>query len=250
MSKLKELPFTTLQFYATAPYSCSYLSDRVARSQVATPAHLINADLYGELVSNGFRRSGMYTYRPYCDGCKACTACRVNIQQFAPKRYQKRAFKKHQGLQVKVGHLAYIQEHYELYMSYQKDRHAGGGMDSDDQDQYQQFLLQSKVNTRLVEFRDGPNDPEPGKLRIVSIIDIIQDGLSSVYTFFDTSVENASYGTYCIMWQLEQAKKLNLPYLYLGYLIKESPKMAYKSEFEPLEILVDDHWQLNHLVNN
>lgn len=250
MSKLKELPFTTLQFYATAPYSCSYLSDRIARSQVATPAHLINADLYGELVSNGFRRSGMYTYRPYCDGCKACTACRVNIQQFAPKRYQKRAFKKHQGLQAKVGHLAYIQEHYELYMSYQKDRHAGGGMDSDDQDQYQQFLLQSKVNTRLVEFRDGPNDPEPGKLRIVSIIDIIQDGLSSVYTFFDTSVENASYGTYCIMWQLEQAKKLNLPYLYLGYLIKESPKMAYKSEFEPLEILVDDHWQLNHLVNN
>ena len=250
MSKLKELPFTTLQFYATAPYSCSYLSDRVARSQVATPAHLINADLYGELVSNGFRRSGMYTYRPYCDGCKACTACRVNIQQFAPKRYQKRAFKKHQGLQVKVGHLAYIQEHYELYMSYQKDRHAGGGMDNDNQDQYQQFLLQSKVNTRLVEFRDGPNDPEPGKLRIVSIIDIIQDGLSSVYTFFDTSVENASYGTYCIMWQLEQAKKLNLPYLYLGYLIKESPKMAYKSEFEPLEILVDDHWQLNHLVNN
>ncbi|MFM6962385.1 MAG: arginyltransferase [Polynucleobacter victoriensis] len=250
MSKLKELPFTTLQFYATAPYSCSYLSDRVARSQVATPAHLINADLYGELVSNGFRRSGMYTYRPYCDGCKACTACRVNIQQFAPKRYQKRAFKKHQGLQAKVGHLAYIQEHYELYMSYQKDRHAGGGMDSDDQDQYQQFLLQSKVNTRLVEFRDGPNDPEPGKLRMVSIIDIIHDGLSSVYTFFDTSVENASYGTYCIMWQLEQAKKLNLPYLYLGYLIKESPKMAYKSEFEPLEILVDDHWQLNHLVNN
>ena len=250
MSKLKELPFTTLQFYATAPYSCSYLSDRVARSQVATPAHLINADLYGELVSNGFRRSGMYTYRPYCDGCKACTACRVNTEQFIPKRYQKRAFKKHQGLQAKVGHLTYLQEHYDLYMSYQKDRHAGGGMDSDDQDQYQQFLLQSKVNSRIVEFRDGPNDPEPGKLRMVSIIDIIHDGLSSVYTFFDTSVENASYGTYCIMWQLEQAKKLNLPYVYLGYLIKESPKMAYKAQFEPLEILVDDQWQLNHLVNN
>ena len=250
MSKLKELPFTTLQFYATAPYPCSYLSDKLARSQVATPAHLINADLYGELVSSGFRRSGMYTYRPYCDGCKACTACRVDIQKFAAKRYQKRALKKHQGLQAKVGHLAYFQEHYDLYMSYQKDRHAGGGMDSDDKDQYQQFLLQSKVNTRLVEFRDGPNDPKPGKLRMVSIIDIIQDGLSSVYTFFDTSVENASYGTYCIMWQLEQAKKLNLPYLYLGYLIKESPKMAYKAQFEPLEILVDDHWQLNHLVNN
>jgi arginine-tRNA-protein transferase len=243
MSKLKELPFTTLQFYATAPYECSYLAHHQARSQVATPTHLIHADVYGELVASGFRRSGLYTYRPYCDGCKACIACRVDIERFKPKRYQQRAFKKHQNLEVKIGHLEFFQEHYDLYMSYQHDRHLHGGMDGDDQDQYKQFLLQSKVNSRLIEFRDGPDGEEPGKLRIVSIIDVVQSGLSSVYTFFDTSNESASYGTFAIMWQIEQTRKLQLPYLYLGYYIKESPKMSYKAQFEPLEILVDDVWQ-------
>lgn len=128
-------------------------------------------------------------------------------------------------------------------MSYQHDRHLHGGMDGDDQDQYKQFLLQSKVNTRLIEFRDGPDSEEPGKLRIVSIIDVVQSGLSSVYTFFDTSNQSASYGTFSIMWQIEQTRKLQLPYLYLGYYIEESPKMSYKAQFEPLEVLVDDVWQ-------
>ncbi len=245
MSKIKELPFTTLQFYATAPYECSYLTDKQARSQVATPTHLIHADVYGELVANGFRRSGLYTYRPYCDGCKACIACRVDIERFKPKRYQQRAFKKHQDLEVKIGHLEFFKEHYDLYMSYQHDRHLHGGMDGDDQDQYKQFLLQSKVNSRLIEFRDGPHGEEPGKLRIVSIIDVVQSGLSSVYTFFDTSNPTASYGTFTIMWQIEQTRKLQLPYLYLGYYIEESPKMSYKAQFEPLEVLVDDVWQRN-----
>lgn len=243
MSKLKELPFTTLQFYATAPYECSYLSKHQARSQVATPTHLIHADVYDELVANGFRRSGLYTYRPYCDGCKACIACRVDIERFKPKRYQQRAFKKHQDLEVKIGHLEFFQEHYDLYMSYQHDRHLHGGMDEDDQDQYKQFLLQSKVNSRLIEFRDGPTGEEPGKLRIVSIIDVVQSGLSSVYTFFDTSHQSASYGTFTIMWQIAQTKKLGLAYLYLGYYIEQSPKMSYKAQFEPLQVLIDDVWQ-------
>jgi len=245
MSKLKELPFTTLQFYATAPYECSYLAHKQARSQVATPTHLIHADVYGELVASGFRRSGLYTYRPYCDGCKACIACRVDVERFSPKRYQQRAFKKHQNLEVKIGHLEFFQEHYDLYMSYQHDRHLHGGMDGDDQDQYKQFLLQSKVNSRMIEFRDGPDGEEPRKLRIVSIIDVVQSGLSSVYTFFDTSNPSASYGTFTIMWQIEQTKKLQLPYLYLGYYIEESPKMSYKAQFEPLEVLVNDVWQRN-----
>jgi arginine-tRNA-protein transferase len=243
MTQLKELPLTTLQFYATAPYACSYLPGKTARSQVATPAHLINVDLYGELVNAGFRRSGLYTYRPYCDECNACIATRILVKEFIPSRSQGRAWKKHLGLQSRVLNLGYQEEHYQLYQHYQNERHAGGEMDQENQDQYMQFLLQSRVNSRIVEFRDGPNDTDPGRLRIVSMIDILEHGISSVYTFFDTTTSATSFGTYSILWQIAQALELNLPYLYLGYYIKDSDKMSYKAKFQPIEGLMDDHWQ-------
>ena len=272
MSLLNDIPLSALHFYLTAPYSCSYLPDLQARSQVATPALLISAPVYTQLVQHGFRRSGTYTYRPHCDNCRACVPLRVLAKQFTASRSQRRAWKLHAHLEATLHPLQDSPEYYGLYQRYQRARHKDGGMDNDDRESYQNFLLQSHVDSVLVEFRE-PFDPlasdppasnpstspsvlsgvegsgqakaqdKQGVLRMVSVIDLLSDGLSSVYTFYEPDLPRARLGVYNVLWQIELCRKLDLDFVYLGYWIAASRKMAYKTQYQPAQGLQDGTWR-------
>ena len=204
MTKLNDLPLASLQFYATAPYPCSYLAGRAARSQVATPSHLIDT---ASTASSSGSASGAAARSPIAriatTAAPACP-CAYRSRASRPNRTQRRCLQRHAGFDVARRELAFNPEHYALYLRYQRHRHPGGGMDQDSREQYQHFLLQSNVSTDLIEFR------ERGVLRIVSLVDRLADGLSSVYTFFEPDVAGASYGTFNILWQIERCRALGL----------------------------------------
>lgn len=236
MSNPAESIFRKLQFYTTASYPCSYLPGQMARSEVAAPAHLVDAQAYSGLIEQGFRRSGLFTYRPDCETCQACIPIRIDVRRFQRDRTQRKLWQRMQGLQVRIAPLHWDPMHFDLYRRYQAHRHAGAGMDQDDQSQYTQFLLTSRVSSSMAEF----TDPEHG-LQMVAIMDHVQSGISAVYTFFDPGVRG-SLGTYGILWQLEYCRRLGLPWLYLGYWVEDSRKMAYKARFGPHQILRGGVW--------
>lgn len=239
MSLPGDQPLQKLQFYVTTGYTCGYLPGKMAQSLIAAPQHLVNAEIYSSLIDQGFRRSGKFAYRPHCENCKECVSVRIPVDEFSPSRSQKRAFKKHQHLTVSIVPVDFYEEHYALYAAYQAARHldvTNSEKEENGIEQYRNFLCQSNVESVLVEFRDQQ------ELKMVSVIDIVHNGISAVYTFYDTTDASSSFGTFNIMWQAEWAKSLHLSYLYLGYWIKDSQKMAYKQNFRPLEKLIRNNW--------
>jgi len=224
-----------IQFYVTAPYTCSYLSNQLAQSIIATPQHLVDGYQYSGLIQQGFRRSGKFVYRPHCENCNACIPVRLPVTDFRASRSQKRAYKQHQHLEAIVSTLSFDEAYFALYKAYQIARHEGNAQE-ETAEQYRNFLVQSNVESLFISFTLN------GVLKIVSVVDIVEDGVSAVYTFYDTADTKASYGTYSIMWLIDWCKQLKLPYLYLGYWIKNSQKMAYKENFGPQEALIDGEW--------
>ncbi len=243
MSSPKELPLAQLKFYVTTPYTCGYIAENPAQSLIATPYAAVNAEVYSALIKQGFRRSGKFSYRPHCENCNACIPVRIILDQFTPTRSQKRAHKMHDDLMVSILPLSFHQEHFELYNAYQAIRHPEETIErkehADEETQYRQFICQSNVESFIIEFRDAIK-----QLKIVSIVDVVSDGISAVYTFYDATEQKASYGTYSIMWLIHWAKHCKHQYLYLGYWIQQSPKMTYKEKFTVQERLIDGEWQV------
>ena len=237
MSLIEKKVLEEIKFYVTKNYSCGYIKGQDAQSIVATPYKNVNSKNFKSFISQGFRRSGQYVYKPNCKNCKACIPIRLLASNFKASRSQKRLKKYLNKLSVKLLPLNFNEEHYNLYVNYQNKRHRNNDKSEDDVADYNDFLINSNVNSKLVEFR--LND----QLKMITIIDIIDDGISAVYTFYDCSDQKLSLGTMSIIWLLELCKKESLPFLYLGYWIHESQKMKYKTNFKPYELMIEGVWQ-------
>jgi arginine-tRNA-protein transferase len=166
----------------------------------------------------------------------------VPVNDFAPNRSQRRTWSQYAELTSTIIKPHFSAEHYALYTRYQKSRHAGGGMDQDDMTQYIDFLVKTNVPSFMVEFRQHPANDPIGDLKMVSIIDRLNDGLSAVYTFYAPELRQ-NYGTFNVLWQIQQTRALGLNYLYLGYWISACRKMSYKTRFKPCELFVNDEWR-------
>ena len=229
---------TSLNLYITAVHPCPYVVGREAVNLLVDPCFNMTADLYARLLDSGFRRSGQDVYRPHCKGCTACISTRIPVDAFQPDRSQRRNWKRNADLTVILNHDGFKASYDHLYRRYINQRHPKGGMDTDSSTTFANFLLCRWCPTVLVEFYLD------NTLVAVAAIDELKNGLSAVYTFFDPNIgQNRGLGTYAILWQIEYAKQLNLPYVYPGYWIADARKMNYKTRFQPLEGLVDGVWK-------
>lgn len=225
-----------LTFYATPAHSCSYLSDEQATTVFLDPEKRISQKLYTRLSETGFRRSGNHIYRPHCETCQACVPVRVPVNQFNANRSQRRCLKKAQRFHYQFEPATYSQEHYQLYEAYISERHGDGDMYPPSEQQYKDFLLSPWAHTQFMSFYDGT------ELIACAVVDLLDNGFSAVYTYYDPKYSNYSLGKFAILSLIEEAQLRQLKYVYLGYLVKDCQKMKYKSEYRPLDCHIGNRW--------
>ncbi|MEO0444135.1 MAG: arginyltransferase [Pseudomonadota bacterium] len=229
----------SLQFFQTQPHKCSYLDDKNASTVFLNPRQSIDKALYSRLSEYGFRRSGKHIYKPLCADCNACVPMRIPVDLFKPNRQQKRCWKRNQDLYVASVNTIDTDEHYDLYAHYIARRHADGDMYPPSREQFCSFLAEHWPSTQYYEFRDAD-----GTLVATSVADIMDNGISAVYSYYSPEQAKRSLGKYLILFLIEESKNLGLPAVYLGYWIKACQKMQYKSSYRPLEIQNGDQWLL------
>jgi leucyl-tRNA---protein transferase len=245
--RLSQIPRDTPQFYLTSPTPCPYLAGQTER-KVFT--HLVGRrarDLNDVLTQGGFRRSQTIAYRPACEGCRACVSVRVVVNDFRPSDNMKRVMKANADIVGEMKVNKPTSEHYSLFRGYLDARHGEGGMADMTVLDFAMMVEDSHVETAVVEYRRrGPDTPlnskGQGPLIAVSLTDILSDGLSMVYSFFEPDHEDRSLGTLMILDHIARARSLGLPYLYLGYWVSGSQKMDYKGRFKPQERLHPEGW--------
>jgi arginine-tRNA-protein transferase len=229
---------TRKQFYLTPSHPCSYLPAQRARTLFLDPREPVDDALYGLLTRAGFRRSGSHLYRPRCEDCNACVSVRVPVDRFAPSRRYTRVLARNGDLDLTVERPAYSREIFDLYARYIRERHADGDMHPATAAQFRSFLLSSWTHTRFLTFRHQT------RLVAIAVTDTLVDGLSAIYTFFDPDLAPRSLGVYAILSQIAECKRRGLPYLYLGYWIRDCAKMSYKIQYRPVELLMHNRWVL------
>ena len=224
------------QFFLTPKHPCSYLPRNNAQTLFFDPRETVTPPLYQSLTDQGFRRSGSHLYRPHCGSCQACVPTRLPVEEFKLTRSQRRTLKRNSDLTVRVEEATFTKRHYHLYERYISLRHADGDMYPASEDQYRSFLLSPWSNSLFVSLY------KEEQLLSVAVTDQQQHGLSAIYTFFEPTETKRSLGTLSILQQISLCQELELPYLYLGYWIRDCDKMAYKINYRPTELFVNNAW--------
>jgi len=222
--------------YLSMPHTCSYLDGRMSTILFVDTQRVLIEGEYGAFVRQGFRRSGDLVYRPHCQGCSACVAVRVPVREFAPTRGQRRVWGRNRDIEIVEKPARFEPAHFDLYRRYQSGRHPDSGMNDADPQKYIGFLAGHQVETKFFELRAD------GRLLGVAVADVLPDGLSAVYTIYDPDLSKRGLGVYAVLWEIAETARRGLDYLYLGYWIAESPKMSYKANYQPVEVLQAGHW--------
>jgi arginine-tRNA-protein transferase len=227
-----------IRLFLTSAHACQYLPGKKARTLVVDPRMEKNSELYDALINVGFRRSGTDFYRPDCGTCRACIPARIPVDRFQPRRKHRRVWERlSKSTRVVMRPARFDAEYFHLYCRYIESRHPGSEMASPTPDDFTHFLINPWGDTLFLEIRQG------GELLSVAVTDLLPTGLSAVYTFFDPDRASASPGIYSILLQIEEARRLQLDWLYLGFWIPGCQKMEYKQEFRPLQLLNRGVWQ-------